>query len=125
MSRILLIEDNANNRYLFSYLLRGAGHEVVEAESGEQGLAAARARRPDLILLDIQLPGKDGFAVLEELRSMALVGEVPVAAVTSHAMPGDRERILKAGCTDYLEKPIDPDCFVDQVERLLKPGGVQ
>lgn len=116
MLRILQIEDNPTNRYLVSFLLRSAGHEVLEATCGDTGLLLARAERPDLILLDIQLPGRDGFAIMQELRADAELRQVPVVAVTSHAMPGDRGRILDAGCVDYIEKPIDPDQFLSQVE---------
>lgn len=120
MARILLIEDNPKNRYLVTFLLKSAGHEVVEALDGESGLQLARETRPDLILLDIQLPRKDGMAVLNDLREVDFLLETPVVAVTSYAMPGDRERILGSGCQDCLEKPINVDTFVEKVESYLK-----
>jgi two-component system cell cycle response regulator DivK len=121
MSTILLIEDNAQNRYLINYLLTHRGHVVVNAENGEDGVALALSERPDLILLDIQLPGMDGYDVARLLRTHAVLGAIPVIAVTSHAMVGDRETALRAGCTEYIEKPIDPDVFAGTVEAFLTP----
>ena len=123
MSKILLIEDNAQNRYLVNYLLAHRGHAMLNAENGEDGVAMALAEQPDLILLDIQLPGMDGYAVARLLRSHDSLGAVPILAVTSHAMVGDRETALRAGCTDYLEKPIDPESFSGTVEAFLRPPG--
>ena len=119
MSRdILLIEDNENNRYLATYLLEARGHKVRSLATGPAGVEAATRSPPDLILLDIQLPGMDGYEVARLLRAKPGLAHLPIIAVTSFAMPGDRERALAAGCTGYLEKPIDPDHFVDQVEAL-------
>ncbi len=120
--RILLIEDNAQNRYLTTFLLRQRGHEVLVAETGPRGLAMAKESRPDLILLDIQLPGMDGHAVARALKSDPLLKAVPIVAVTSYAMVGDREKCLAAGAEGYIEKPIDPDSFVAEVERFLGPA---
>jgi two-component system cell cycle response regulator DivK len=119
--RILLIEDNAQNRYLATFLLEQRGHEVVPAETGPQGLDLARSVRPDLILLDIQLPGMDGHAVARLLQTDPQLKSIPIIAVTSHAMVGDRERCLEAGAVGYIEKPINPDSFVAEVERFLHP----
>jgi len=116
--KILLIEDNEQNAYLVSYLMQARGWEVVHACDGRQGLELAEFGRPDLILLDIQLPGMDGHQVARELRTMATTAKVPIIAVTSYAMPGDRESCLAAGCNGYIEKPIDPATFADQVERF-------
>jgi len=118
--RILLIEDNEQNRYLVTYLLQARGWEVISAEDGPAGLALAAEILPALILLDIQLPGMDGYAVAEALRANPKLDAIPVVAVTSYAMPGDRERSLAAGCNGYLEKPIDPQCFAGQVEHFLE-----
>lgn len=93
--------------------------KVLSARTGESGLERAEYSQPDLILLDIQLPVLDGYAVARELRSKTVLADVPIIAVTSYAMVGDRERILAAGCTGYIEKPIDPDTFMAQVERFL------
>ena len=120
--RILLIEDNEKNRYLVSFLLRGRGWEVVHAEDGPTGVALGGQIDPVLILLDIQLPGMDGYAVAHALRADPRLAAIPIVAVTSYAMPGDRERCLAAGCNGYIEKPIDPDTFVGEVERFA--GGL-
>ena len=117
--KILLIEDNEANRYLVTYLLEQAGHKVVQAYTGPAGIACAQVESFDLILLDIQLPGMDGYTVARTLRTLPGLATVPVVAVTSHAMSGDRERALEAGCTGYLEKPIDPDTFLAQIHQCL------
>jgi len=117
--RILVIEDNEQNIYMITYLLEHAGFAVSQARDGLIGLQIARERRPDLIVLDIQLPRMDGFEVARRLRADPALSPVPIVAVTSHAMAGDRERILAAGCVDYLEKPIDPDSFVESIARHL------
>ncbi len=117
--RILLIEDNEQNRYLVTYLLQAHNWTVVSAEDGVTGLRLAAELRPDLILLDIQLPGMDGYTVARELRTNPELDSVPVIAVTSYAMPGDRESCLAAGCNGYLEKPIDPQTFATQVGQFM------
>ncbi len=116
---ILLIEDNEHNRYLASFLLHARGWEVICAEDGPTGLRYAQNKTPDLILLDIQLPGMDGYAVAQELRKHAKLLLVPIVAVTSYAIPGDREQCLAAGCNGYIEKPIDPLIFGDQVASFM------
>ncbi|WP_119966946.1 response regulator [Simplicispira lacusdiani] len=118
--RILLIEDNAQNRYLANFLLESRGWEMVHAEDGPTGVALAAQVDPVLILLDIQLPGMDGYAVAHALRADPKLGAIPIVAVTSYAMAGDRERCLAAGCNGYIEKPIDPLTFADEVERYVK-----
>jgi CheY-like chemotaxis protein len=116
---MLLIEDNAQNRYLATFLLEQHGHRVLHAEDGLLGLDMAARLRPDLILLDIQLPGMDGHAVARALKSDPALSAIPIVAVTSYAMAGDREKCLEAGAEGYIEKPIDPDSFVAEVERFL------
>lgn len=126
MSRatVLLIEDNAENRYLVTFLLEQRGHEVVSAESGPEGLELAARLAPDLILLDIQLPGMDGYDVARALRRNAALRETPIIAVTSYAMAGDREKALAAGCDGYIEKPIDSETFVAEISAYLPaPAG--
>jgi len=118
---ILLIEDNEQNRYLATFLLEQRGHEVVPAESGPLGLELAATIRPDLILLDIQLPGMDGHAVARALKSDPRLKSIPIVAVTSYAMVGDREKVFAAGAEGYIEKPINPETFVTEVERFLRP----
>lgn len=118
--RILLIEDNEQNRYLVSFLMEASNWEVIHAADGPSGLALAAEVAPALILLDIQLPCMDGHEVARRLRTNPALAAVPVVAVTSYAMPGDRERCIAAGCNGYIEKPIDPDTFVGQVEAYLE-----
>ncbi len=122
---ILLIEDNEQNLYLATFLLEQNGFKVVTARSGPEGVALAAQIQPDLIILDIQLPQMDGYAVARELRKNPALKEVPIVAVTSYAMVGDRERTLEAGCNGYIEKPINPDTFRSQIEKYLKarPAG--
>ena len=119
---ILLIEDNEQNRYLLTFLLESSGYEVVSAVDGAHGIEATRALVPALILLDIQLPTMNGYAVARALRQNAALQATPIVAVTSYAMPGDREKALEAGCTGYIEKPINPDTFVAEVEAVLARG---
>lgn len=124
--RALLIEDNEVNRYLATYLLEHDGFHVTHAPDGPTGIARASEGRFDVILLDIQLPGMDGYAVAEALRANPDLAAVPLLAVTSYAMHGDRERALAAGCTAYIEKPINPDTFVRLVRKHLPdPSGVE
>ncbi|GAB4505742.1 MAG: response regulator [Anaerolineales bacterium] len=115
MAHILIIEDNENNLYLSTFILEKHGHRVSAARDGPEGIRLAEELRPDLILLDIQLPGMDGYAVAAGLRGHPSLAAIPIVAVTSYAMAGDRERVLAAGCQGYIEKPINPETFLDQV----------
>ncbi len=125
-ARILLIEDNAQNRYLARFLLEQNGYEVIQAETGPAGLALAAKEQPDLILLDIQLPGMDGHAVARALKADPALKSIPVVAVTSYAMVGDREKCLASGAEGYVEKPINPETFVAEIGRFLRsPDGGQ
>ncbi len=117
---ILVIEDNEQNLYLMCFLLGKHGFHVIEARDGRQGIELAGELRPDAILLDIQLPTLDGYAVATELRSNAALRDTPIIAVTSYAMVGDREKALASGATDYIEKPINPDTFVDQIRKHVR-----
>lgn len=117
--KILLIEDNDQNRYMATFLLEKHGYEVVPAVDGPTGIELAAAVRPLLILLDIQLPRMDGYAVARELRLNPALNGIPIVAVTSYAMMGDKEKAMEAGCDGYLEKPIDPETFVADIERHL------
>ena len=119
MAKILIIEDNEQNLYLETFILQKNGHEIFQARSGESGIALAAQSLPDLILLDIQLPGMDGYRVAEELRKNPAIASRPIIAVTSYALTGDRERILEAGCTSYIEKPINPDTFHMEIAQFL------
>ncbi len=116
---VLVIEDNEQNLYLVTFILNKHGYEVAQARDGRTGIALANQTRPLLILLDIQLPGMDGYQVARVLRSNPELEKVPIVAVTSYAMVGDREQALAAGCSGYIEKPINPDTFMADVEAHL------
>ncbi|MBN2158764.1 MAG: response regulator [Spirochaetes bacterium] len=116
---ILLIEDNEQNRYLATFLLKKQGYTVVAAPDGPSGIDLAVQGGYDLIVLDILLPGMDGYAVARALRDNTATRDIPVVAVTSYAMVGDREKAIAAGCNGYIEKPIDPETFVSEIERYL------
>jgi two-component system cell cycle response regulator DivK len=113
---VLLIEDNEQNRYLLTFLLEQHGYKVLSVADGVRGIEAARTFVPTLILLDVQLPVMDGYSVARALRQNDALREIPIIAVTSYAMAGDREKALEAGCTGYIEKPINPDTFVAEME---------
>ncbi|MGH8583723.1 MAG: response regulator [Gammaproteobacteria bacterium] len=117
--RALVIEDNDDNMELITYILEVNGFQTIRAASGRDGLERARADTPDFVLLDIQLPDMDGTEVLAALRNSPATRDLPIIAVTSYAMSGDRERLLRAGCTGYIEKPIDPERVMEQIGRLL------
>lgn len=116
---ILLIEDNEQNRYLLTFLLEQHGYTVMSAEDGPRGIEAAKTFLPSIILLDIQLPTMDGYSVARALRQIEDLVVIPIVAVTSYAMPGDRERAIASGCNGYLEKPIDPETFVAEMESIV------
>ena len=118
-AKILVIEDNEQNMYLIHFLLEANGHTVIEAMDGEQGIQRAQDASPDVILLDIQLPGMDGYEIARIIRGTPGLATIPIIAVTSYAMAGDREKILAAGATDYIEKPINPATFVDQIQKYF------
>lgn len=120
---LLIIEDNEQNMYLMRFLLEKHGFSVLAAETGPKGIEMALAHRPLAILLDIQLPEMDGYAVAAALKSHQSLVRTPIIAVTSYAMAGDRERVLAAGATGYIEKPINPETFVSELNQYLPPGG--
>ncbi len=122
MRKILYIEDNEQNLYLVRFILTKHGYEVCSARDGQEGIRLAAEAKPDLILLDIQLPSMDGYAVARSLRANGELAGIPIVAVTSYAMAGDREKALAAGCTGYIEKPINPETFVAQVAAHLSGG---
>ena len=106
--KILYIEDNEQNLYLITFILEKHGYEVYAAMDGQEGIDSAAIVLPDLILLDIQLPLMDGYAVARRLRANPDLAEIPIVAVTSYAMAGDRDKAIGAGCAGYIEKPINP-----------------
>jgi two-component system cell cycle response regulator DivK len=116
---LLIIEDHEQNLYLMRFLLEKSGFAVISANNGRDGIQKALQHKPRAILLDIQLPEMDGYAVAAELKKHGELTGVPIIAVTSYAMMGDREKILAAGATGYIEKPIDPDTFVEEIKKYL------
>jgi CheY-like chemotaxis protein len=122
MTRILYVEDNEDNVYMLTRRLERAGFEVVVASDGEQGVAVARAERPDLILMDLSLPVLDGWEATRRLKSAKDTRAIPVIALSAHAMPGDREKALKAGCDDYDSKPISMPSLLAKIRALLPEG---
>jgi len=120
MAKILIIDDNAMNRKLFRFLLKKAGYDVFEAENGRQGVERAKEIIPGLILMDIQMPDMDGIATLKAIREAEAAGKIPVIAITSYAMKGDRERFLSEGFVDYISKPIDNDVFLTSIKNALE-----
>jgi CheY-like chemotaxis protein len=119
MRTVLVIEDNQDNLKIITYALQRAGYTVIAAESGEKGFELALKERPFFILMDINLPGMDGLETTKRIRSSEADGSIPIIAITSYAMSGDRERILAAGCNGYFEKPIDPITIIEQIHTIL------
>lgn len=120
---ILYIEDNLPNRELVKRVLEVEGYEVMEAANGQIGLTKAIQRPPDLILMDINLPEMDGYAVTAQLRTMSTLVNTPIVALTANVMRGDREKSLNAGCDGYIRKPIDIDKLPNQVATYLAGRG--
>jgi two-component system cell cycle response regulator DivK len=119
MKKILVVEDNKNNRYLMRFILEKNGFQVIEAYTGKQGIQIALRDKPDLIIMDIQLPDINGLEATKKIRASASAGKVPIIALTSYAMVGDRERALEAGCTDYIEKPLNPETIADEIKKYI------
>lgn len=122
MARILVVEDNPGNLKLAMFILESAGHEVVGAEDAATALAIAAESVPDLILMDIQMPGMDGYQALSSLRALEATKSVPVIATTAHAMKGDPEKIQAAGFDDYICKPFRYKDFLSAVASLVEAG---
>lgn len=121
MPTALIIEDTPDNMRLICFILNRNGIDTVEAETGRKGIdLALTEERPDFIVLDIQLPDMDGTDVLKEIRSSKYNGDIPIIAMTSYAMSGDRERLLEMGCNGYIEKPIDPMTVMDEIIEILE-----
>jgi two-component system cell cycle response regulator DivK len=118
--KALVVEDNENNRYLLTLLLEQAGFTVVPAVNGKSGVDMARREAPDLILLDIQMPEMDGYEVAAILKSDPVLALIPIIGVSSFAMPGDREKAMRAGFAGYIEKPVDPERFAHSVTMFME-----
>ncbi|MEL7590380.1 MAG: response regulator [Anaerolineaceae bacterium] len=120
---ILHIEDNFDNRLLVRRLLHSASYNVIEAENARQAINALCKYCPDLILMDINIPGVDGYTLTAKLKSIPSVKNIPIVAITANAMRGDREKSFLAGCDGYVEKPIDIDNFLDKVSDFISGNG--
>ncbi len=116
---VLHVEDNPDNRMLVRRVLQAFGYQVIDAENANIARNILQTKRPDLILMDINMPDIDGYTLTNELKAMPNLMGVPIVAITANVMKGDRERTLSAGCDGYIEKPIDIDRFIEQVERFL------
>ena len=119
MKKILVVEDNKNNLYMIKFILENSGYKIVEAIDGFEGVKLAAFEKPDLILMDMQLPGLDGYEATKQIKANEETNDIPIIAVTSYAMVGDREKTLKAGCDVYIEKPINPETFLSEIKQLL------
>jgi CheY-like chemotaxis protein len=122
MPKILYVEDNEDNVYMLKRRLERAGFEVIVAADGEQGLAVARDQRPDLILMDLSLPVLDGWQATRRLKDSEETRTIPVIALSAHAMPGDREKALEAGCDEYDAKPVKLPGLLAKIRALLPEG---
>ncbi len=119
MRRVLVVDDTEANIHLMRFILEKNGFEVIEARSGTEGVELAVQEKPDLVLMDIQLPDIDGLEATKRIRASDANGNIPIIALTSYAMPGDRERMIAAGCTGYISKPIDVKAFIIEIEKYL------
>ena len=117
--RILVVEDQEDNRRILRDLLTSVGYEIIEATTGEEGVASAETGHPDLILMDIQLPGIDGYEATRRVRAHPALRQVPIIAVTSYALSGDDVKAKEAGCTDYVPKPFSPRALLAKVRQYL------
>ena len=118
--RILVVEDNKYNLYLATFLLEKSGYEVITAVNGIEAIEIAKTQHPDLILMDIQLPEMDGYEAIRRMKGIPGIIHIPVVAVTSYAMVGDREKALGMGCAGYIEKPLNPETFVPEIEKYIR-----
>jgi len=122
MPKILLVEDNEMNRDMLSRRLERRGYQVVIAVDGEQGVAMAQSEAPDLILLDMSLPGLDGWEAARRLKAAAETHAIPIIGLTAHAMVGDREKAIEAGCDDFDTKPVEFQRLLEKIDALLDKG---
>jgi two-component system cell cycle response regulator DivK len=121
-ARILYIEDRNDNRMLVKRVLMAEGMEVIEAGDAHEGINLAVEHKPDLILMDISMPGMDGYAATNEIRQLPELDAVPIVALTANVMKGDREKSLEAGCDGYIPKPIDIDRFPGEILNFIHKG---
>jgi len=119
MKKILVVEDNETNMYLISFMLKKNGFEVIKARTGKEGIDLAIKEKPDLVLMDFRLPDIDGLEATRIIRDSEANDKIPIIALTSYALVGDREKALAAGCTGYIEKPINPETFLAEIKKYL------
>lgn len=117
--KVLIVDDNELNRKLFRVFLNKSGFDCIEAEEGKQAVLLAKEHKPDLILMDIQMPVMDGVTAMKAIRTEPDLASIPIIAITSYAMSGDKERFLAEGFNSYISKPIDTRTFVDQIQNVL------
>ena len=123
LKTILLVEDNEDNLVVYRTILEHVGYKVIEARDGEEGVARAASEHPDLILMDVSLPRMDGWEATRRIKADAATRDIPIIAVTAHALDDDREKAIEVGCDGYLAKPVAPRRVVEEVERFIgKPG---
>ncbi|ETA67415.1 response regulator with CheY-like receiver domain and winged-helix DNA-binding domain [Methanolobus tindarius DSM 2278] len=120
MNRVLVVEDNPNNMKLINMVLKRHGYETIGAVTGEEGVEKAGTEKPDMILMDIMLPDIDGLETTRRIRRIESLEKIPIIAITSYAMAGDREKILQAGCNGYFEKPINPLTIMNDIEKIIE-----
>jgi CheY-like chemotaxis protein len=118
--RILIVDDDPSGLYMLSFLLRSHNYEIFEANNGLEGFEKANELKPDVILLDIQMPEMNGFEVCTKLKQEKRMKEIPIILFTSYAMPGHKKKAIESGADGYIEKPVNPDVFVSQVESIIK-----
>lgn len=118
--KILIVEDNDINMKLIKTILKSKGHQMIEAADGEEALREAVKEKPDMILMDIQIPKVDGLEATRRIRAMEDIKLTPIIALTAHAMEGDREKILEAGCDGYIAKPINTRTFIQEIEAIMR-----
>ncbi|MCR4344083.1 MAG: response regulator [Candidatus Scalindua sp.] len=117
---VMVVEDNEKNRKLMRVVLKSKGYNVIEAATGEEAISALKKQKPDIILMDIQLPGIDGITLVKQIRADTNTNDIPIIAVTAYAMKGDEQKILSCGCNDYISKPIDTHELPNIIEQYLR-----
>jgi len=120
MKTILVVEDNETNMYLISFILKKHNFQIIEASCGEEALKLVKTEKLDLIIIDIQLPDINGLEVTKRIRMEEKNKKIPIVALTSYALSGDREKALAAGCTGYIKKPINPEIFMAQITKFIE-----
>lgn len=119
---VMVVEDNEKNRKLMRVVLKSKGYAVIEAATGEEALNLLKNQKPDIILMDIQLPGIDGLTLIKQIKADAMTKEIPIIAVTAYAMKGDEQKILETGCDAYVSKPINTQELPLIIEKYIKKG---